>query len=213
MPARQSQPTARTPAAARAGTTRIRRPPAPPKAAAGPPRGNPLFRFAVCWSLPVALREMPQAIEFFKQEGQSILYEFLDIHCDYFVFQLELTEGNNYHYQGCISLKNRLRLASLAKQVNQWGLWGMDIRPALNHHDNVLKKYCMKEETRVAGPWRDTTVEKSKVKEVSELWNIPKTLLPWQEDLKTLLLSKGDDRRIYFVIETQGCTGKTAFCR
>lgn len=71
-----------------------------------------------------------------------------------YIFQLENTEGSegkkNLHYQGFIQLSEKSRSSTLGKSLNT-KLFGIQFSHC--HDSYALKKYCMKEDTRVLGPW------------------------------------------------------------
>lgn len=67
-------------------------------------------------------------------------------HCSYLVFQEELGENGTKHYQGYAEFKNRVRPAGLTKCFKpHW-----EKRKGTRQQ---ARDYCMKEDTRVAGPW------------------------------------------------------------
>lgn len=69
----------------------------------------------------------------------------------------------------------------------------------------ILKKYCMKDESRVAGPWSDQKVYMGK--------DLPGTLWDWQEEVKARCFQEADDRTINYIVDRKGRMGKSKFCK
>lgn len=106
------------------------------------------------------------------------------------------------HYQGRVSWKQPIRARELSKL-----LWNSHISPEVNMEAGTF--YCLKEETRLNGPWTDKDKKKLVQKHIQEM-----VLNPWQQELKDILtgdLDDGDTRTINCVIDERGNTGKTWF--
>lgn len=67
----------------------------------------------------------------------------------YCVYQLERGENGTLHLQGYLELKNRKRFTELKKFH---GLFGAHFEPRKGSPSEA-RDYCMKTDTRVAGPW------------------------------------------------------------
>jgi hypothetical protein len=128
---------------------------------------------------------------------------FFTEYCDKWIFQKEDTE-DNLHYQGTGHLKERTRAKGLAKRVNT-EFFGINIQPASTNGIKALQKYCMKDETRVAGPWADREIYMGE--------DLPTKLWPWQERLKQMIYEKPDNRTIHWVVDKEGNHGKSDFCK
>lgn len=63
---------------------------------------------------------------------------------------------HNLHFQVFFHLKNKKRVTHLIKMNNESEFKGMHMRPASAKGVNALSEYCMKAESRVAGPWSDS---------------------------------------------------------
>lgn len=73
---------------------------------------------------------------------------------------------------------------------------------------NALKKYSMKDETRVRGPWAD-----KKLSPEYKGKDLPTKLYPWQQEVLQRCMDDPDDRTINYVIDIHGNTGKSKFCK
>lgn len=122
-----------------------------------------------------------------------------------FVFQLELTPPVNYHYQGYLNLTTKRRVVEVAKELQGYGFDGIHLSPSSTVGKAALRDYCMKSETRVAGPWGDRPI--AKVYDGSDL---PKQLYPWQQAIWDEIVGPvNDDRTINWVFDDEGCIGKS----
>lgn len=124
--------------------------------------------------------------------------------------QLEADHKANLHFQGyghfCDKVgKHRPIALAAAFQQLMGGLFWM--RPASTAGKSALKEYCLKSDTRVAGPWtcKPRFAGKGLIKAES--------LRPFQRQLVDLIQSEADDRTIYWVTDTTGGAGKTAFLK
>jgi len=129
---------------------------------------------------------------------------------DKWIYQLENTrdaERNNYHYQGFGHLKQKRRPASiksLAISLNGQ-LNGIEMSAASTAGIQALKSYVLKNDTRVRGPYSDGSTY------IGD--DLIVRLYPWQEEIKTQLAARPDDRTINVVVDGRGNTGKSAFCK
>ena len=157
-----------------------------------------VFHFAVRWSIEFNPKTLSMITNWMRETG------------DKFVFQAESTindEGKrNPHYQGYIHLKNKRRPKALAVASNP-ALHGIEIRAASTAGQEHLRAYCMKDESRVAGPWSDKPIYMGK-----DLWPESR-FLPWQKDLLLALRAEPDDRTMYWVHDAVGNKGKTKFAK
>nr|WAE42489.1 MAG: replication associated protein [Cressdnaviricota sp.] len=134
-----------------------------------------------------------------KSEGIHVSQVFQVLHdiSKKFTFQLEQGESGYEHYQGAFSLKNKEYFETVK------GFF-----PACIHLEGAKDgfacfKYACKSETRIAGPWTETSVF---MKTIS-------TLYSWQAEIRNELLEEPDDRTINWIWEDTGNTGKTQFCK
>lgn len=95
-------------------------------------------------------------------------------------------------------------IKSLAIQSNgQFN--GIRIVPASTEGREILKKYAMKTESRVAGPWSDQKLYMGK--------DLPGTLWEWQQDVLDRCMTDPDDRTVNYIIDFKGGKGKSKFCK
>lgn len=108
-------------------------------------------------------------------------------------FQAE-DAGSGKHYQGRISLK-------VKKRIGEFSLLGAHLsKTSKENMDNDF--YVCKEETRIAGPWRDTDVYiPRQVREIG-------TLYKWQQHIEDDI-NKWDTRTINIVLDPKGGIGKS----
>lgn len=125
-----------------------------------------------------------------------------------FVFQLEdpsKTE-DNLHYQGIINLDKKKRIGMLIHAFNQPGKFpGIQISYASAAGKEALRSYCMKADTRVAGPWGDRVIApKYEGKDLPAQW------WPWQKEVIDMVTNTvPDDRTINYLVDIGGKQGKS----
>lgn len=123
-------------------------------------------------------------------------------HCKKWCFQLEKGHETGYlHYQCRVSLMVKKRRSEI---IELFGISGSHYSETSNtNKSNTF--YCMKEDTRIEGPWTDKT-------ESSDVY-VPSNFklnefLPWQETLVKLLDEK-PGRHIDVLYDPDGCKGKS----
>lgn len=149
-----------------------------------------------------------------KLPDERKLKKFLDQFTEYSVFQLEKGEkAAKLHYQIALHLKgprmNRKKLLDLFEKY-LYNVKGLSLRIA--HNKEAILEYCSKEETRVG----ETSYAGSKNKFYEEISSMK--LKPWQQELNdflkcTLHVKEFRDRKIIWVQDSQGGTGKSAFAK
>lgn len=110
----------------------------------------------------------------------------------------------NHHYQGYGHLREKQRPKALAIKANE-EFRGIRIAPCSTGGVEALKKYAMKKETRVRGPWADKMIYMGQ--------DLPTKLHAWQEQLKAILMTKPDNRTIHWIYDPVGNSGKTMFTK
>lgn len=169
-------------------------------------RKNLRYHWSVTTSLPVKDRT-PDKISEFKLKYDDLKTKY-NKYFDKFIFQLEMTENNNYHYQGYghskIGYNNAEIFASQSKDL------ASHLSLASANGIQQLKDYCMKPE-RISGPFGDQEFDR-----VYALRYKPVDLVlrPFQEELKNYLLApNADDRKIMVVVDPEGGSGKSKFAK
>jgi len=144
--------------------------------------------------------------------SQSIAIKAFERMCTHFIFQFErgLKKGR-LHGQAYVKTKLKIRDGTLGSKFNQLGLRGCKCSAAFNDGEEAqrLKDYCMKEETRVDGPWGDAMYE-SKRRLEKEL---TLKLLPWQKKLSDELKTEPHPRKIIWYVDKVGSKGKSTLAK
>lgn len=136
--------------------------------------------------------------------------EILKLIFNRYIFQLERgEEKERLHYQ----------IYAHSEQKKEWGplldklhdLLDIDqacitVTPASTNGKLALENYCMKDDTRVDGPWADR-----KIKTRKDILKVMKTPYPWQKQLMDLIEEEPDERSIHWIINTEGNVGKSKF--
>lgn len=128
---------------------------------------------------------------------KDLLVAKLRSHASRFTFQLERAETGQLHFQGRASFKNAQRTAEVSHK-----LCNAHVSREANEAGSDF--YAQKEESRVAGPW---TEKNTKPVKVIKRWN-PEEWNPLQSYI-VATLEQQCDRKILFVVDTEGCKGKT----
>ena len=139
--------------------------------------------------------------------------------CKRWVFQKEKGGDTGHeHFQGRFSLKDPQRATSI-KWIHGKGHLSVESLKG----GTASQFYCMKEDTRMDGPWKNTT-------QVRPVWSMPSRapvapfipkefkdgfeLKAWQAKLRDLLIADTKDpwsRTIRYICDPKGNSGKTVF--
>lgn len=133
------------------------------------------------------------------EERRKRLISNLQEHAKDWAFQLERcpTTGK-LHYQGRIKFGKKLRPKQVREELSE-----PKIHLEAERNEEGSEKYCEKEETRVAGPWKPPVKMPWQLQCVSEL-------RPWQAALLKKLETR-TPRTINVLIDAAGGIGKTTF--
>lgn len=130
--------------------------------------------------------------------------------CKSFCFQLEEGEETGYkHYQCRVRLLKKKRLSEVVAQIAPVlkGHWSPTVKDV--HKKNAFN-YVMKADTRLDGPWTDEDfVNPPKLTRQLKTF-LKNELRPWQKAIMDMILVP-DDRKIIFVYDFIGNTGKSIF--
>lgn len=122
-------------------------------------------------------------------------------------FQREAGDENGYdHWQCQISLIKKRRLQEILPKLVNAGLKFGKMSPlSAEGRENI---YCMKEDTKIEGPWKDTDPDPppftKQLEQIQELY-------PWQKTIITML-KDWDARSIDVIYDPVGNIGKSGFC-
>lgn len=123
-----------------------------------------------------------------------------------FIYQLEKTPTTDReHFQIYLNLKVKKRDRELASLLSGMGLKGISCRPASDAGKTALQTYCMKTDTRIAGPWADKPIYRGQ--------DLIKDLRPWQQSVFELLQGNPHPRTIYWYYDELGGAGKSSFSK
>lgn len=130
-----------------------------------------------------------------------------DIGEDY-VFQLELGKEGNYHFQGYLKVKTKVRCGTLTHDfLSAWPGHSVHVAPMSRDGEKALTSYVMKKDTHVAGPWG-----KRKIYTGADLKHQIQ-FYPWQKDVWAAIAKDPDDRTINWICDPAGNNGKSMLCK
>lgn len=149
-------------------------------------------------------QESPVCVWDFTVGAQFIDKLTLDVtirkHCKKWRYQLEKGDSGYEHFQGRVSLKEKVRLATAITLFNvreiHWSITSKENR------DNDF--YTCKEESRVEGPWKDTDPQPMYIPR--QIRGIE--LRPWQQSIVDSA-EVFDTRHINIILDNKGNIGKT----
>lgn len=161
---------------------------------------NQVYRVAFTWNKPEDVVEA----EFETKHVHVVGTLEVKLPDAKFVFQLERgVETHRLHYQGNLKLKTKKRLQEVGNAL-RGDLPGIHLSVNSNAGSTDAEFYCMKERTRVAGPWGDKNHIFPDYSDIEEPTG-------WQLQMRDILTGPSDPRTIHWVWETTGKTGKTMF--
>lgn len=143
-----------------------------------------------------------------KAEGVTVdaYREKLKAWCKSWVFQLEKGDTGYLHYQGRVSLIKKRRAPEIASMFND-ELYKTKFLPTSNNARDKEAFYCVKADTRVEGPWKDTDLPPiTFTRQMLEFQSYTK--YPWQLDVERFC-TEWDKRSINWIYDAEGCKGKS----
>lgn len=183
-------------------------------------KANGIRHFAMRWTLPKGCTH-DDACGVHRESLKSF---FGSVGISRYIYQLECPNDSsaagsttNLHFQIYAYVSNKIRATTLKgvmygslKCVGQT-LAQFYVEPASDAGKMELKKYCMKDKTRVAGPWTDQNPDKPpwEGKEIKD-----GQLYAWQDELKKVFIQDcKDDRIVHWLGDIRGRNGKTFFLK
>lgn len=150
----------------------------------------------------------------FTEANTNSLKEFLSNYCKQWIFQAEETVDpesgrRNPHYQGYMCLHKKKRPSELYNLFNNvyTTFRGMEVQ--VSHDHEAVRKYSMKSTTRVmgGGPFASENVYTGA--------DLPpeQDFYPWQQQLLQEVKKDPDDRKMIWIYDPIGNTGKTKFAK
>lgn len=157
-----------------------------------PADGNSIYIFSVTWFAPAT--SQPIAHKAFDKLAKRFLYQ----------WERAPTTGN-LHCQGYINLRKKSYHTgrAIAKSLSMLGMKGVTCKPASDNGKEMLKAYCMKDETRVEGPWADRPIYMGRDLRCMD------NPYPWQESILELIAGEPNDRDIVWIDDSGGNVGKS----
>jgi hypothetical protein len=134
----------------------------------------------------------------YEEITASQLSQHLLTFCKKFTFQAEEGKSGYKHWQCEISLKSKEYFQSVKNLI---GIDKAHIEPTKDYFS--AKNYCSKEETRIEGPYDET----------STFLKIITELRIWQQQIINIIKNEPDDRTINWFWEKKGLAGKTQLCK
>lgn len=127
-------------------------------------------------------------------------------HCTRYICQLERGEKlGKLHMQGFAFVEDKKRPKAFAKLLGSDTLPGVSVSRCSTAGKDALARYCMKVDTRVAGPWADRATFLGH--------DLITKLCPWQQSIVDLLATKPHARKLYWFYDKIGGAGKSSFAK
>ena len=121
--------------------------------------------------------------------------------CDDDIVSGDTGESLNLHFQGMLSLRERIRPSTFKKRINMSAWSGLFLEPTINSEASYL--YNTKSDTRVAGPWN----QHGEVYVGADVLNRPNW--KFQDQLEELMMTPPKSRVIYYIYDKVGGNGKS----
>lgn len=140
------------------------------------------------------------------EEQKEIVTKAFSKYAKHWVWQIEETPTTKrFHVQGYINLHMRNRPRRVAKLLSAQGMKGVTVKRSSTKGQEALRMYCMKEDTRIHGPYADRVIYNGQ--------DLPLDLYPWQQTVVREISEKPDDRTINWIYDTVGNTGKSKLAK
>jgi len=138
--------------------------------------------------------------------SQSVAHKAFEQLAKRFVYQFEKCPTTGaIHLQGYVNLRKKSYYTGkkLGATLSALGLKGVTCKPASNAGKVALQSYCMKDETRVAGPFADHPIY------LGQDLNCMSNPRPWQKSVMDIIEKEPDDRTIHWICDLGGNVGKS----
>lgn len=165
-----------------------------------------------CWVWEVVIAQHHE--DYAKDLTRDDVMKTLSEYCKKWTFQLERGEETGYlHFQGRVSLIKKRRQGEFAKLFNHtWGFRGKVLVTAKENYDKEAF-YCMKADTRVEGPWKETDYWQRPPKTPQLNFFNERGIQPWMNQIiRSVKEQDWNMREINIVINHSGNMAKSLFC-
>ena len=143
-------------------------------------------------------------------DSQSTAHKAFERVAKRFIYQWERTPTTDReHCQAYVNTHKRYypgkkgQCRPLAKKLSSLGLKGVTVKVASDNGKERLKDYCMKDESRIAGPWADHPIYSGQ-----DLCCM-KLPFPWQKSIMAKISETPNDRKIIWIANQDGNVGKS----
>lgn len=142
-------------------------------------------------------------------DAQPHIFKYFSTIAKHFIYQLEMCPTTKTpHFQCYVNLKTKKRQREMVKMLNAEGFMGADVKPSSDAGKIALKGYCMKDDTKLDGPWADKPVYLGR-----DIQIVTKNKQLWQQKIEDSIDVTPDDRMIEWFYDEHGCRGKTKFAK
>lgn len=149
---------------------------------------------------------------------QPALHAWLCANAKDVIYQIERAKSGLIHFQIYCALSEKKRPIELAKEFNE-EFGGCDVSACSTKGLEALSSYCMKTESRVAGPWAKNEAKLKKLLDAQaneyKGQDLPRLdqFTPWQRALFDYATGPIDPRRILWICDQNGKTGKSTVAK
>lgn len=163
---------------------------------------NAIYRISFRFSLGTDEKKVMAGLE----KARLRLWDLLLVKCERYVYQVERGAQGTFHFQGHASLKVKERVSTLVHGFTL-AFKHTSFNISACHDENALKQYCMKDDTRFAGPWADKPIYRgADLPHVTQLYD-------WQRSVVVEIKQSPDSRTINWVYDPDGNNGKTMLAK
>lgn len=135
---------------------------------------------------------------------------FAEAHCKQYAFQQEVCPTTNKPHLQCVFVFAAPKVFSTVKNKLNFGV-PPHIETCKRLKESLM--YCTKHDTRVAGPWTKGVLPSQMAPEPIEDPLQGQAPFHWQEQVLHLIQQKPHPRKIYWIHEPTGQTGKTSLAK
>lgn len=158
---------------------------------------NQVFVMSLRWFFSIPNQPL---LSYPDMEAVNMMKSWLASQAKKWIFQVETSLTGLRHIQGYLDLKTKARPKSLAKRINGQ-FRGIELSRSSTKGQEALKSYCMKEATRISGPYADRKIYRGQ-----DL----KPMFAWQKQLYEMITPQcDDDRHVNLIVDPPGELGKS----